>query len=77
MINRYLQNVINYLQTVATDPFPRYIFKKEILRETPSDADVDAIHTSKWYRQLANEHLHHITPVMLKAGVIKMPAKMI
>lgn len=28
---------------------------KEILRETPTDADIEAIHSSKWYKQLADE----------------------
>jgi hypothetical protein len=54
-MNKDLQNIIDYLMPVAADPFPRYIFKKEILRETPSYTDIDAIHSSKWYKQLADE----------------------
>ena len=50
-----LQPIIDYLASVIADPFPRYIFKKEILRETPTEADIEAIHASKWYRQLADE----------------------
>ena len=54
-MNREMQKIIEHIMPVATDPFPRYIFKKEILRETPAVADIDAIHSSKWYRQLADE----------------------
>jgi len=50
-----LQPIIEYLQVALMDPFPRYIFKKEILRETPAAADIEAIHSSKWYKQLAGE----------------------
>ncbi|GHU38336.1 hypothetical protein FACS1894105_12120 [Clostridia bacterium] len=50
-----LQPVIDYLQTTATDPFPRYILKNEILRESITDSDITAIHSSKWYKQLAYE----------------------
>jgi len=50
-----LQEIIDYLVSVATDPFPRYIMKKEILRETPPATDIEAIHASKWYRELADE----------------------
>lgn len=50
-----IQPVIDYLIPVATDPFPRYIFKKEILQEEPIAADVEAIHLSKWYKQLVDE----------------------
>jgi len=50
-----LQEVIDYLWTDASDPFPQYILRKEILRETPSDAEYEAIKTSKWYKQLAEE----------------------
>ena len=54
-MNKELLPIINYLQSTTTDPFPRYIFKKEILRETPDAADIKAIHASKWYKQLADE----------------------
>ena len=54
-MKKELQPIINYLQTTATDPFPRYIFKNEILNEKPTADDVEAIHNSKWYRQLADE----------------------
>ena len=52
-MNIDLQNIVDYLMPVATDPFPHYIFKREILRETPSCTDIDAIHSPKWYKQLA------------------------
>jgi len=54
-MNNDLQNIIDFLIPVAADPFPRYIFKKEILRVKPSHTDIDAIHSSKWYKQLADE----------------------
>lgn len=57
MIRNDLQPIIKYLQATATDPFPRYILKKEMLRETPTDSDIEAIHDSKWYSQLATEQL--------------------
>lgn len=47
--------IIDYLQITVTDPFPRYILKKELLRESPIDADYDDIHSSKWYLQLTDE----------------------
>lgn len=50
-----LQNIIGYLHTTATDPFPRYILKKEILCQAPTADDAAAIHASKWYKQLADE----------------------
>lgn len=50
-----LQPVIDYLLPAAVDPFQRYILKKEILRETPDGGAYSAIHTSKWYSQLADE----------------------
>lgn len=50
-----LKGIFDYLSTVTTDSFPRYILKKEILKETPTTADVSAIHMSKWYKQLADE----------------------
>ncbi len=50
-----LQNIIDYLSENMSDPFPRYIMKKEILRETPSAAEIEAIHASKWYCELADE----------------------
>jgi hypothetical protein len=54
-MNKDLQNIVDYLIPVAADPFPRYIFKKEILRETSLCTDIDATHSSKWYKQLADE----------------------
>jgi len=54
-MKKELQPIINYLATAVTDPFPHYIFKKEIKRETPTVADIEAIHASKWYKQLADE----------------------
>ena len=54
-MKKELQAIIKYLQSVTTDPFPRYIFKKEILQEAPTAADIEAIHASKWYKQLADE----------------------
>jgi hypothetical protein len=54
-MKKELQPIIEYLQSVLTDPFPRYILKNEILRETPTAADIEAIHSTKWYRQLADE----------------------
>ncbi|HHW22998.1 MAG TPA: hypothetical protein GXX26_08980 [Clostridiaceae bacterium] len=50
-----LQDIIDYLLSVVEDPFPRYILKKEILKETPTTEDINAIHMSKWYKQLADE----------------------
>jgi len=50
-----LQPIIDYLASVVADPFPRYIFKKEILLEMPTVADIEVIHASKWYKQLADE----------------------
>lgn len=50
-----LHHIIDYLLPTAIDPFPRYIIKREILNEKPSDTDIKAIHSSKWYRQLADE----------------------
>ena len=50
-----LQNVIKVFSDNVSDPFPQYIFRKEILRETPSDAEYRDIKASKWYRQLAAE----------------------
>ncbi len=49
------QKVIDYLLSAVSDPFPRYILKKEILRETPTAADREEIYASKWYLQLAEE----------------------
>jgi len=54
-LNKDLLPIIDYLSSAAIDPFPRYILKKEILRETPAVADIEAVHLSKWYRQLADE----------------------
>lgn len=54
-MNKDLQTIVEILLPMATDPFPRYIFKKEILSKEPTDKDTDAIHLSKWYSQLANE----------------------
>lgn len=50
-----LKDIIDYISDVTTDAFPRYILKKEILMETTTTADVNAIHMSKWYKQLADE----------------------
>lgn len=50
-----LQDIIEYLLANASDPFPRYILKKEIQNQKISDTDIDAIHSSKWYCQLADE----------------------
>ncbi len=50
-----LQDIIDYLLSAVEDPFPRYILKKEILKETPTTEDINAIHMSKWYKQLADE----------------------
>ncbi|MEN6314446.1 MAG: hypothetical protein ABFD25_09390 [Clostridiaceae bacterium] len=50
-----LKEVIDYFLADASDPFPRYILRKEILRETPSGSEYKAIKTSKWYQQLAVE----------------------
>jgi len=50
-----IQAIIDYLVPVIADPFPRYILKREILREIPTAAEIDAIHSLKWYRQLADE----------------------
>lgn len=50
-----IQDVIDYLSANLFDPFPRYILRKEILQETPSDFEREAIKTSKWYKQLALE----------------------
>ena len=54
-MNPDLKNIVDYLSKNTTDPFPRYIFKKEIIRETPIAADTEAIRASKWYKQLADE----------------------
>jgi hypothetical protein len=50
-----LQDITEYLLANASDPFPRYILKKEIQNEKISGKDIDAIHSSKWYYQLADE----------------------
>lgn len=50
-----LQVVIDYLLTDAVDPFPQYILRKEVLQETLSSAESEAIKTSKWYKQLVEE----------------------
>ena len=50
-----LQDITEYLLAKVSDPFPRFILKKEILKETISGTDIDAIHSSKWYSQLADE----------------------
>ena len=50
-----LQPIVRYLQTADTDSFRRYILKIEILNEIPTENDIEAIHNSKWYRQLADE----------------------
>ncbi len=49
------QIILNYLTANCTDPFQKYIFEREILLEMPSQADIDAIHESKWYKRLADE----------------------
>ncbi|MDD4494829.1 MAG: hypothetical protein PHV32_10890 [Eubacteriales bacterium] len=54
-MNKDIQTIIDYLVPLVIDPFPRYIFKREILREPPTPAEIDAIHTSKWHKQLADE----------------------
>lgn len=54
-MNKNLQPIVNHLQSITTDSLPRYILKKEILGENPTDADFDEIHSSKWYLQLSNE----------------------
>jgi len=50
-----LHDITEYLLVNAFDPFPRFILKKEILKETISGTDIDAIQSSKWYGQLADE----------------------
>lgn len=50
-----LQDIAEYLLVNVSDPFPRYILKKEILNEKISETDLEAIHLSKWYCQLADE----------------------
>ena len=50
-----LQHVADYLSNAVTDPFQRYILKKEIYREEPTAFDTKAIHSSKWYNKLINE----------------------
>ena len=54
-MKKELQYIVDYLQIVIPDPFPRYILKKDILHETPTAAEIEAIHVSKWYRQLDDE----------------------
>jgi len=54
-MKKELFHIVDYLVSVAVDPFPRYILKKEILLETPNTADIEAIRTSKWYTQLLSE----------------------
>lgn len=50
-----LQCMVEYMKEVSKDPFPRYILKKDILKEIPTPSDIDEIHGSKWYRQLVDE----------------------
>lgn len=54
MLNN-IKEIVNYLLETTTDPIPQYILKKEILNEKLTTADIEAIHKSKWYKQLANE----------------------
>jgi len=54
-MNSDLQSFIDYLWSVTADPFPRYVLKKEILQEDPTDDDINLIRASKWYKQLADE----------------------
>ena len=54
-MKKELNSIVDRIISTSTDPFPRCILKKEILRETPTSADIDAIHASKWYKQLADE----------------------
>lgn len=54
-MNKDIQNSIDYLLAVATDPFPRYILNKEILMKERTADDINAVHASKWYQQLAGE----------------------
>ncbi len=49
------QDMTEYLLDNTSDPFPRYILKRDILNDPISDSELDAIHASKWYRQLADE----------------------
>ena len=50
-----LQNMIAAFAAQVSDPFPQYIFRKDILRELPSRSECTAIIASKWYQQLAEE----------------------
>ena len=50
-----LENLIASFAAGVSDPFPRYIFRKEVLRQSPSAAENAAIPASKWYQQLAVE----------------------
>ena len=55
MMTEELQNVIDCFAAQVSDPFPQYIFRKEILRETPSHSECAAIKKSKWYQQLTED----------------------
>lgn len=48
--------ILCYLrETAVTNPVPSFLLKKELLKQTPAACDTDALHQSKWYRQLAGE----------------------
>ena len=54
-MNNDLSAAIDFVSSKATDPFQRYIITNEILRQSPSDGEAEALYQSKWYRQLADE----------------------
>lgn len=50
-----LLEVIKYLNENMSDPVPKYILQKEILRNSSNKSDNNMLKESKWYKQLATE----------------------
>jgi hypothetical protein len=58
-----VQNIVDYLSDHISDPVPKYILIKEILKKAPSSPEYltayDDVLQSKWYYELADEQLEN------------------
>ena len=51
----HLQDIIDYLNENISDPVPKYILNKEIIRNSLNESENNKLRETKWYKQLADE----------------------